>query len=154
VRTRILAGVLLGVVLGCTDEGSDAVLGDACEGTAPVCARATTSADLRHVAVCLEGIITDIFTCPAMESCVASGIPGTAACSEGNSIVPYAPLNEPCPEPGVSACSFDRRWMLRCDGGDPTWTIESDCSDVVLECGAVTPLQDASCTDEHCVRCL
>lgn len=153
-RTRILGGTLLGFVLGCADEGSGAVLGDACEGTDPVCARATESADLRHVAVCLDGLVSDVFTCPAAETCVDSGIPGTVACSEGNSIVPYAPFDDACPEPEALACSFDRRWMLRCDGSDSTWTIETDCSDDQRECGAVTPLQDASCADEHCVQCL
>lgn len=140
--------VWVGIVCGiaCGEDATAPLIGDACSGLdTVVCAQASASGRNDKVAVCRDGSLQLLLMCPASEECTDPGIPGSAACSDGLTFIPYAIRDGECPTDGAKACDTDQAVLLVCEGG--AWSHDTDCTDEAQRCMVPEGADEPICAD-------
>lgn len=104
------------------------------------------------VLVCEGGQWSAAHDCGVGETCSDDDDRGAVSCTAELDQVIYGDHNGPCAVAGAQSCSFERDFVLVCEGG--TWSIATNCSTDVLHCTYVTPDDDDACTEaDGCFVC-
>jgi len=143
-RAAPIGAFVIGVVLGCASEEGEPPAprhDDPCmDGEPARCGFGDgLDATKNAVLVCDGGTWSTGIECGAFSECIDDTERGAVLCEQGDEAeIAYGEHAGNCAVDGAQACSFERDFVLVCEGGK--WNIATNCSSEVLHCA----LQDAS----------